>query len=211
MPGQVPRMSWRLLAHIACALPLVYLLLQLAEVGGLRLGPNPQLLIRDFLGEWGLRLLLLTLCMTPLRSLTGKPWPLQFRRLLGLWSFAYLALHFITYFLLDRSLDLPLIIEDITERPFITIGFTAFMLMLPLAATSTAGWRRQLGPRWVSLHRLVYLIAILGCWHFYWLVKKDVREPLVYCAILAVLLGFRLWRLRRRTSGKAHGPAPDAP
>lgn len=211
MPGQVPRMSWRLLAHIACALPLVYLLLQLAEVGGLRLGPNPQLLIRDFLGEWGLRLLLLTLCMTPLRSLTGKPWPLQFRRLLGLWSFGYLALHFITYFLLDRSLDLPLIIEDITERPFITIGFTAFMLMLPLAATSTAGWRRQLGPRWVSLHRLVYLIAILGCWHFYWLVKKDVREPLVYCAILAVLLGFRLWRLRRRTSGKAHGPAPDAP
>lgn len=211
MPGQVPRMTWRLLAHLACALPLVYLLLQLAEVGGLRLGPNPQLLIRDFLGEWGLRLLLVTLCMTPLRSLTGKAWPLQFRRLLGLWSFAYLALHFLTYFLLDRSLDLPVIIEDITERPFITIGFAAFMLMLPLAATSTAGWRRQLGPRWVSLHRLVYLIAILGCWHFYWLVKKDVREPLVYCAILAMLLGFRLWKLRQRASGKAHGLAPDAP
>jgi sulfoxide reductase heme-binding subunit YedZ len=195
--GQNQRFG-RLLAHLACALPLVYLALQLTEVGGLRLGPNPQLLIRDVLGEWGLRLLLVTLGMTPLRWFTGQPWPLQFRRLLGLWSFAYLTLHFITYFLLDRSLDLPIIVEDITERPFITIGFATFMLMIPLAVTSTAGWRRQLGARWVSLHRLVYLIAILGCWHFYWLVKKDVREPLIYCAILAVLLGVRLWKLRPR-------------
>ena len=106
------RLYWRPLAHVTCALPLLVLVLQLAEVGGLRLGPNPQLAIRDFLGEWGLRLLLVTLAMTPLRHVTGKPWPLQFRRLLGLWSFAYLALHFITYFFLDRSLDLPVIIED---------------------------------------------------------------------------------------------------
>ena len=180
------RLLWRPLAHLACALPLIYLMLQLAEVGGLRLGPNPQLEIRDFLGEWGLRLLLLTLAMTPLRWITGKPWPLQFRRLLGLWSFAYL--------------DLPVIIEDIVKRPFITIGFLAIVLMIPLAVTSTAGWRRRLGARWLTLHKLVYPIAILGCWHFYWLVKKDVREPLIYCGILAVLLGFRVWQTRRRAA-----------
>jgi len=192
------RYFWRPLAHVACALPLVYLVLQIAEVGSLRLGPNPQLFIRDVLGEWGLRLLLATLAMTPLRWLSGKPWPLQFRRLLGLWSFAYLALHFVTYFFLDRSLDLPVIIEDIAKRPYITIGFAAFLLMIPLAVTSTAGWRRRLGPRWLTLHKLVYPVAILGCWHFYWLVKKDVREPLIYCAVLALLLGVRVWKAWRR-------------
>ncbi|MEO7386581.1 MAG: protein-methionine-sulfoxide reductase heme-binding subunit MsrQ [Gammaproteobacteria bacterium] len=198
-PRQI-RLYWRPLAHVACALPLVYLILQLAEVGGLRLGANPQLVIRDFLGEWGLRLLLATLAMTPLRWLTGKPWPVQFRRLLGLWSFTYLALHFVTYFFLDRSFDLPVILEDITKRPYITIGFAAFVLMIPLAVTSTAGWRRRLGARWLRLHKLVYLIAILGCWHFYWLVKKDVREPLIYCGVLAVLLGFRVWKSRQRAA-----------
>jgi len=192
------RLFWRPLAHLACALPLLYLILQIAEVGGLRLGPNPQQVIRDVLGEWGLRLLLATLAMTPLRWLTGKPWPLNFRRLLGLWSFAYLTLHFVTYFFLDRSLDLPVILEDIAKRPYITIGFAGFLLMIPLAVTSTAGWRRRLGTRWLVLHRLVYLVAILGCWHFYWLVKKDVREPLIYGAVLAVLLGFRVWKARQR-------------
>lgn len=205
------RLIGKPLLHLACSLPLVLLILSIAEIGGLRLGPNPQLYIRDVLGEWGLRLLLLTLTITPLRRLAGKPWPLLFRRLLGLWAFAYLALHFVTYFFLDRSLDLAIITEDILKRPYITLGMTAFMLMIPLAVTSTAGWQRRLGARWLQLHRLIYPIAILGCWHFYWLVKKDVREPLVYCAILAVLLGFRLWRLRRRTSGKAHGLARDAP
>jgi sulfoxide reductase heme-binding subunit YedZ len=199
MPSQRQiRLPWRSLAHVACALPVLYLVLQIAEVAGLRLGPNPPMYIRDFLGAWGLRLLLATLAMTPLRWLTGKPWPLQFRRLLGLWSFAYLALHFVTYFVIDQSLDLPVIIEDIVKRPYITIGFAAFLLMIPLAVTSTAGWRRQLGSRWVDLHRLVYLVAILGCWHFYWAVKKDVREPLVYCGILALLLGFRVWKSRQR-------------
>jgi sulfoxide reductase heme-binding subunit YedZ len=193
------RLLWRPLAHVACALPLAWLLLELFEVADLRLGPNPQLVIRDVLGEWGLRLLLATLAMTPLRWLTGSPLPLQFRRLLGLWSFAYLALHFVTYFLFDRSLDLAVIAEDIAKRPYITIGLVAFLLLVPLAVTSTAGWRRRLGARWTSLHRLVYPVAILGCWHFYWLVKKDVREPLVYCGILAALLGYRAWVARRRT------------
>lgn len=194
------RLFWRPLAHLACAVPLAVLLLQLAEVGGLRLGPNPQLEIRDVLGIWGLRLLLLTLAMTPLRWITGLPWPVQFRRLLGLWSFAYLALHFVTYFFLDRSVDLPVIIEDITKRPYITVGLTAFLLLVPLAVTSTAGWRRRLGARWLTLHKLVYVAAAFGCWHFYWLVKKDVREPLAYCAVLAVLLGFRAWKSRTRAA-----------
>lgn len=192
-PRQI-RLYWRPLAHVACALPLIYLFLQIAEIGGLRLGPNPQLVIRDLLGAWGLRLLLATLAMTPLRWILRKSWPVQFRRLLGLWSFAYLLLHFLTYFFLDRSLDLPLIVEDIRKRPFITLGFLAFLLMIPLAVTSTAGWRRRLGSRWLTLHKLAYVIAILGCWHFYWLVKADVREPLIHIGILTVLLAIRFWK-----------------
>jgi sulfoxide reductase heme-binding subunit YedZ len=190
------RLAGKPLAHLACSLPLVLLILSLAEIGGLRLGPNPQLYIRDVLGEWGLRLLLLTLAMTPLRQLTGKPWPLLFRRMLGLWAFAYLALHFVTYFFLDRSLDIDVIVEDILKRPYITLGLAAFMLMLPLAITSTAGWQRRMGARWVQLHWLIYPIAILGCWHFYWLVKKDLREPLIYCGLLAILLMVRIRRVR---------------
>ncbi len=184
------------LAHLACALPLIVLLLELFEVAGLRLGANPQQQIRDVLGEWGLRLLLATLAMRPLGWLTGKPWPLQFRRLLGLWAFAYLLLHFITYFLLDRSLEVDIILEDVTKRPYITIGFASLVLLTPLAVTSTADWRRRLGTRWSRLHRLVYPAAALGCWHFYWLVKKDVTEPLVYAGILALLLGVRAWKAR---------------
>jgi sulfoxide reductase heme-binding subunit YedZ len=168
-------------------------------VFGLRLGPNPQLYIRDVLGIWGLRLLLVTLMMTPLRWLTGKPWPVQFRRLLGLWAFAYLALHFVTYFFLDRSLNLDEIAEDILKRPYITIGFLAFVLMVPLAVTSTRGWQRRLGARWLTLHKLVYPAAILGCWHFWWLIKRDIREPLLYALILAALLGYRLWRRKKGT------------
>ena len=147
------RLAGKPLLHLACSLPLVLLILSIAEIGGLRLGPNPQLYIRDVLGEWGLRLLLLTLAITPLRRLIGKPWPLLFRRLLGLWAFVYLALHFVTYFFLDRSLELAIIIEDILERPYITLGMTAFMLMIPLAITSTAGWQRRLGARCRHPHR----------------------------------------------------------
>jgi sulfoxide reductase heme-binding subunit YedZ len=190
------RLAGKPLLHILCGLPLVLLILSIAEVGGLRLGPNPQLYIRDVLGEWGLRLLLLTLAITPLRQLSGQAWPLLFRRLLGLWAFTYLALHFVTYFFLDRSLDLALIIEDILKRPYITVGMTAFLLLVPLAITSTAGWQRRLGMRWSQLHRLIYPAAILGCWHFYWLVKKDLREPLVYCGLLALMLVARLWWIR---------------
>lgn len=199
------RYIWKPLAHLACATPLIVLLLELFEIGGFRLGPNPGLTIRDVLGSWGLRLLLLTLAMTPLRWLGGKPWPLAFRRLLGLWAFAYVLLHFLTYFFLDRSFDLPVIVEDVVKRPYITIGFAAFLLMVPLAVTSTAGWQRRLGRRWLSLHRLVYAVAILACWHYYWLVKADVREPLLYIGILTVLLSYRLWKRRRVARSEVPG------
>jgi sulfoxide reductase heme-binding subunit YedZ len=183
----------RPLAHLACALPLAALVLGIAGIGPFQLGANPGLTIRDELGEWGLRLLLATLAMTPLRRFTGTPWPLAFRRLLGLWSFAYIALHFVTYFVFDRA-SVAAIVEDVAKRPYITIGFLAFVLMIPLAVTSTAGWRRQLGPRWTALHRLVYPIALLGCWHYWWLVKRDITEPAVYAGILALLLLARVAR-----------------
>jgi sulfoxide reductase heme-binding subunit YedZ len=186
------------LAHLACALPLAALVLGIAGVEPFRLGANPGLAIRDELGEWGLRLLLATLAMTPLRQLTGRPWPLAFRRLLGLWSFAYVALHFVTYFVFDRA-SVAAIVEDVIKRPYITIGFAAFVLMIPLAVTSTAGWRRELGPRWTTLHRLVYPVAALGCWHYWWLVKRDITEPAVHAGILALLLLARVVR-RQRTA-----------
>lgn len=198
--AQVLRVA-RPLAHVACALPLATLLLGLFDVGPFRLGANPGLAIRNELGEWGLRLLLATLAMTPLRLATGRPWPLAFRRLLGLWSFAYVSLHFVTYFLFDRG-SLAVVIEDVVKRPYITVGFAAFLLMVPLAVTSTAGWRRELGARWVALHRLVYPVAGLACWHFWWLVKKDITEPVVYAAVLAVLLAAR-YALRPRPAQQA--------
>lgn len=172
----------------AALLPLAGLVAGAAGAGGARLGANPVETIQDTTGLWALRFLLLTLAMTPLRVLLGAAWPLQFRRMLGLFAFAYAALHFTNYLLLDRALDLAEIVPDIVKRPFITIGVIALLLLVPLAATSTAAARRRLGARWQVLHRLVYPIALLGCWHFWWQVKKDVTEPAVYAAILAILL-----------------------
>ena len=179
--------------HIACAMPLVIEFLRAFELAGLSLGPDPVAeLIHDF-GAWGLRLLLLTLCVTPLRLLLEKAWLASLRRPLGLWSFAYLVLHFASWLTLDRVLDVAAIVEDIVERPYITVGFAALLLLIPLAATSTAGWMRRLGRRWQRLHRLIYVAAVLGCVHFWWQVKADWREPLLYAGLLAVLLA---WRLR---------------
>ena len=119
---------------------------------------------------------------------------MRFRRMLGLFAFFYILMHFLVYAGLDQRFDLPAIFEDIAERPYITIGFTALLLLLPLAITSTNGMMRRLGRRWQKLHRLVYLIAILGVWHFYWQVKLDTLEALIYALILALLLGYRAWR-----------------
>ena len=177
---------------LLCLLPLAKLAAEAFGLWGLSLGANPVEALIHRLGSWTLNFLLATLAITPLRRLTGRAWLLRFRRMLGLFAFFYLCLHFLAYAWVDQRFAMGYILEDIAERPYITIGFAAFLLLIPLAVTSTRGWIRRLGPRWKKLHRLVYAAAVLGVWHFYWLVKADILEPLIYGAILAVLLGMRL-------------------
>lgn len=178
---------------ITCLLPLIWLLLRAFEVMDFGLGANPIEELLHQLGRWGLKLLLITLVITPLRRWTGWNWLLRFRRMLGLFTFFYICLHFLTYFILDQSLAIALVIEDVIERPYITLGMTGLLLLIPLALTSTKGMMRRLGRRWQKLHRLVYLIALLGVWHFYWQVKLDTMDATVYALVLAILLGTRVY------------------
>ena len=156
------------------------------------LGANPIDAITRFTGSWSLIFLLTSLAVTPLRRVTGWNELIKFRRMLGLFAFFYAALHFATYLVLDHFFDLDRIAKDILKRPYVTAGFTAFVIMIPLALTSTAAMIRRLGKRWQQLHRLIYLAAIAGVIHFYWLVKADIRRPAQYGAVLALLLGCRL-------------------
>ncbi len=198
----------KVLVFLLCLLPLVKLGLEILGVAGLSLGANPIEELIHRLGKWGLNFLLITLAVTPLRKLTGQNVLLRFRRMLGLFAFFYVLSHFLVYAGLDQSFDLAVIVEDIIERPYITIGISALVLLLPLALTSTKGMMRRLGRRWQKLHRLVYLIACLGVWHFYWQVKKDILEPSIYISILAVLLGYRLlthWQKKRSIHIKLQG------
>ena len=172
-----------------CLLPLAILVWRIATD---RLGANPVEEVLHDTGSWALRLLLATLAVTPLRRLTGYGWLVRFRRMLGLFAFFYAILHLAVYLVLDRTLDWGEVITDLTERPYIAVGFCAFVLLVPLAVTSTHSWQRRLGHRWQLLHRTVYLIAILGVLHFAWLVKADLIEPLVDAAVLALLLALRL-------------------
>lgn len=179
----------------ACLLPLMLLV-----AGGLRdaLGANPIEHITRATGDWTLRLLLLTLAVTPLRQLTGWHWLVRLRRTLGLYAFFYGSLHLATYVWLDQFFDWPGIVADIVKRPFVTLGFAAFVLMLPLAVTSTNGMIRRLGGRaWQRLHRAVYAVGVLGVAHYWWLVKKDLTEPIAYALVLATLFALRLWHGRR--------------
>lgn len=186
-----------------CMLPAAWLAAGLTGFPPASLGANPVERIQDTLGIWGLRLLLLTLAVTPLRELGGWPRLLAFRRMLGLYAFFYVALHFLFYLFVDQAFDWQQLLADVVKRPYITAGFTTFLLLVPLAATSTRRAMRRLGRRWQKLHRLVYVAAILGCVHFWWQVKADVREPLVYAAIAALLLGWRLHRYWRRRAAQA--------
>ena len=185
---------------VLCALPLAWLVARGAGIAGAGLGANPVDEIMDRLGDWGLRLLLATLCITPLAVALRKPWLVGLRRMLGLFAFTYLSLHFVNWLVLDQWFDLGAIAADIAKRPYITVGFAAFAMLVPLAVTSTAGWMRRLGRRWHRLHRLVYPAAILGCIHFWWQVKADWREPAVYATVLALLLGWRIRRARQRSA-----------
>jgi sulfoxide reductase heme-binding subunit YedZ len=183
---------------VICALPLLSLLWAAFGFGGASLGANPIEKIQDTFGEWGLRFLVITLAITPLRDWFNLPWLVQLRRMLGLYAFFYVLLHFLNWLLLDQGLYWPGIVEDIGKRPFITIGFAAFLMLIPLAVTSTNKMMRRLGKRWKSLHRLIYVISLLAVWHYYWQVKSDVTEPLIYLAIVLVLLGWRVWKVRPR-------------
>jgi len=184
-----------------CLAPLGWLFMQGIGIADASLGANPVETVLHTTGTTGLNILFLSLAVTPARIITGVNRLVRIRRLLGLFSFFYIALHFTTYAALDLRLDWPMLLTDIAERPYITVGMLALVGMIPLAVTSTARMQRRLGRRWVTLHRAVYGVAILGLVHFLWQVKIDQREPLVYGAILALLLGFRAVRsirLRRR-------------
>lgn len=197
----------------ACLAPLGLLVMQAFGMAG-GLGANPVEQVLNTCGKTGLNLLMLTLCITPIRRSTGLHRLIAFRRLLGLFAFFYLVLHFSTYALLDLGLIFQpqlawgTLLADIAERPYITVGFTALVLLIPLAVTSTRGMQRRLGRKWAKLHRLVYVVAVLGIVHYYWQVKSDLdfAEPLLYAFLLAVLLGVRL--KHRLVHAKAAVAAP---
>lgn len=192
----------RALVHGLCAVPALWLAY---DTFGARLGPDPVAEITDRTGQWALRMLLLCLAMTPLRHWLGQPWPLKYRRMLGLYAFCYACLHLATYVVLDLGGYWVQIGDDILKRPYITVGFIAWSLLLPLAATSTRGMMRRLGRRWGQLHRAIYVIGVLAVLHFTWQVKADLREPLIYAGILALLLGVRLWWRWRRPAQPRRG------
>jgi sulfoxide reductase heme-binding subunit YedZ len=208
------RFIYKPLVFIACLVPLAWLASGAFGWFGASLGPDPVKELEHEAGKTALNLLLLTLAVTPVRELTSQPQLLRLRRMLGLFVFFYVALHFTIYLVLDLELNFATLGADIAKRPYITIGFTALLLLIPLAVTSTNRMMRRLGRRWQTLHRLVYVIAVLGVWHFYWQVKRDVREPLLYAGILAVLLGYRVLRglaRRRAAASRAVHSTPTRP
>ena len=186
------RFIWKPLVFVACLMPFLLVVAAAFGISG-SLGANPIEEILDVFGNWALRLIMITLAITPLRRLTGWQWLQRFRRMLGLFTFFYVLLHFLTWLVLDQGLLLSAVLEDIAKRPFITIGFAALVFLLALAITSPTAVRRRLGRRWQTLHNSVYLIAVLGVWHYWWQVKQDITEPLIYALILTALLGVRAW------------------
>jgi len=197
------RYVYKPLVFVAGVAPLVWMVCGAFGWFGASLGADPVKKLEHECGKTALNFLLLTLAVTPVRIILGVPQLLRLRRMLGLFAFFYALVHFTVYLVLDLELNWPTLGTDIGKRPYITIGFTALLLLIPLAATSTNGMMRRLGKRWTALHRLVYAIAILGVWHFYWQVKRDVREPLIYAGILALLLLYRVVRSRVAARARA--------
>jgi methionine sulfoxide reductase heme-binding subunit len=191
------------IVFMGCLIPALHLTVGalnatgVLHVNGISLGADPVKVMLHTCGQWTLNFLMITLCMAPLRDLTHSVFWLRFRRMFGLFAFFYVLLHFSVYLLLDQSGKLGALWQDIVKRPYITIGMLGLLLLIPLAVTSTAQAQRRLGRRWTELHRLIYVIAILGVWHYWWLVKKDIRPPLLYLCGLAILLGYRLWKHRQ--------------
>ena len=204
---------------VAALLPALGLVGGLLQVGPVKLGADPVRTLIHVCGIWALRFLWLTLLITPLRELSGWNHLQRLRRMLGLYVFFYAVLHMTAWVWLDQGLDLGMIVSEVIKRPYLALGMTAVLLMVPLAVTSTDAMMRRLRKRWIALHRLVYVVALLGIWHFWWQVKKDIREPLLYAVLLALLLGYRLVKtaLKRRAiaqsalataQGKSAVPAP---
>lgn len=193
--------NYKPLLFLICLLPLARLL-YLGFTGGL--GANPIEFITRSTGTWTLTGLMITLAVTPLRRITGYNMLIRYRRMLGLFTFFYASLHFTTYIWLDQFFNLAQVLKDIYKRPFITVGFAAFVLLIPLAVTSTNAMMRRLGKRWQQLHRLIYLIGGLGVLHYVWLVKKDLTQPLIYGAVLLILLTLRLPFVAPRLSEWRH-------
>ena len=179
---------------LLCLMPLLLIIGDLFEITG-TLGANPIENMQDRFGIWGLRFIVTVLMISPLRSITGFTWITQFRRMIGLYAFFYILMHFLVWLLLEQNLLMAAIIEDIATRPFITIGFIALLILVALASTSTMNIRKKMGNNWVRLHSSIYLASILGVWHFWWQVKKDITEPLIYAIIISILL---LYRLRKK-------------
>ena len=195
--SRFPRVSGQVVVTLAALGPLAWL--GISTLSG-TLGANPVETLEHATGDWTLRLLLATLAVTPARRTFGLSWLAPYRRTLGLLAFAYCTLHLSIYALVDLWGAWDTLIEDVVKRPYVTAGATGFLLLLPLAITSTRAWMRRLGRRWVVLHRLVYGAAIAGCLHFLWLVKADHREPAIYAGILALLLLARVWPRPARAS-----------
>ena len=185
------RIRWsKVLVFLLCLAPLFRLAWR---VWNQDVTANPTEFIQHFTGDWAIRLVVATLAVTPLRKLLGVPGLIRFRRMVGLFAFFYACLHVLTYLWLDKLFDFPAMLKDVGKRPFITAGFAAFVCLVPLAVTSTAGWIRRLGgKRWQRLHSLVYVTAIAAVAHYYWLVKSDIRQPMLYGTLVALLLAWRV-------------------
>jgi sulfoxide reductase heme-binding subunit YedZ len=186
------RFIWKPVIFLACLAPAFLVLGDTFELTG-TLGANPVEEILDRFGNWGLRFIMIALAVTPLRRLTGWNWLTRFRRMLGLFAFFYVLVHFLVWLILDQGVLWPAIVEDLAKRPFIAVGFAALVILTAMAVTSTNGMRRRLGRNWQKLHYGAYAVGLLGVWHYWWQVKKDIREPLIYAAILVLLLGIRAW------------------
>ena len=189
---------------LLCLVPAALVIGDTLGITG-QLSANPIEDIQDRFGNWVIRFIMITLAVTPLRRFSGWNWLSRFRRPLGLFTFFYGLMHFLTWLVLDQGLLLLAILEDITKRPFITIGFAALLLLVAMAATSTAGMRRRLGRRWDKLHYSAYAVGVLGVWHYWWQVKKDTSDAWIYAVILAVLLGYRIWKKYRKPTKNRGG------
>ena len=208
------RFIWKPTIFLLCLVPAGLVITDLLEITG-TLGANPVEAMLDRFGTWAIRFIMITLAVTPLRKLTGWNWLIRFRRMFGLFTFFYVLMHFLVWLMLDRGLYfsafaevLPAVVEDLTERTFITLGFTALVLLTAMAVTSTAGMRRRMGQRWQKLHYSAYAVGLLGVWHYWWQVKKGPDDAIYYAAIFALLIGLRTYWYLQKRSKRQHKKSP---